>query len=61
VCPFVDRPDPRCAAHLSLENISSAFAYCADRYTECPIYRQLLSEGRARESSDTPVRVAAGG
>jgi hypothetical protein len=57
----VDRPDPRCAAHLSLENISSAFAYCADRYTECPIYRQLLSEANAHEPSDAPVRAVAGG
>lgn len=61
MCPFVDKRDPRCAGHLSLENISSAFAHCADQYTECPVYRQLLSEAMVHAAVEIPARVAASG
>ncbi len=44
VCPFLDRSDPRCATHLTLANITRAFAHCADRYCECPVHRQLVRE-----------------
>lgn len=61
MCPFVDKRDQRCAGHLSLENISSAFAHCADQYEQCPVYGQLLSEIGAHAAIELPVRVAAGG
>ena len=41
---MLDKSDARCATHLTLANISSAFAHCADQYEQCPIYRQTLSE-----------------
>ncbi len=61
MCPFVDNRDIRCAGHLSLENISSAFEHCADRYKECPVYRRLLLERRTRERAHAAVRAVAGG
>ena len=44
MCPFVDQSDARCATHLTLANISRAFAHCADEYTMCPVYQQLIAE-----------------
>ncbi len=41
---MLDKSDARCATHLTLANISSAFAHCADQYEQCPIYRQALAE-----------------
>jgi len=44
VCPFVDKSDARCATHLTLANLTRAFAHCAGDYTVCPIYEQLVNE-----------------
>ena len=44
MCPFIDKADARCADHLTLRNISHAFAHCANRYTSCPIYQKLLAD-----------------
>jgi hypothetical protein len=54
VCPFVDQCDSRCAKHLTLENIFSAFAHCANRYEDCPAYREICAERRccAAEAPD---------
>ena len=41
VCPYIDRPDVDCSAHITLQNILHAFAYCANRYAACPIYQKL--------------------
>jgi hypothetical protein len=46
VCPFVDKADARCAPHLTLGNLARAFAHCADHYTECPVYRELIAHAR---------------
>lgn len=45
VCPIVDECNPRCATHLTLRNLLGAFAHCADRYCECPIYQELRASG----------------
>ena len=45
VCPFLDRADARCATHMTLADIGYAFAYCANNYTDCPLYRELLADG----------------
>ena len=42
MCPFVDKSDVRCAAHMTLRNVLQAFQHCADRYGECPVYAQLV-------------------
>lgn len=44
MCPFVEQSDARCATHLTLANLTRAFAHCADEYTHCPVYRQMLAE-----------------
>lgn len=43
MCPMLEKSDARCATHLTLANISSAFAHCADRYEQCPIYQQTVA------------------
>jgi hypothetical protein len=45
VCPYVDNDDQRCAEHLTLANLFSAFTHCADDYAECPIYRERIVHG----------------
>jgi len=48
----VDKADPRCAAYLTMQNLSRAFALCADRYTACPIYQELLTEERKHDEAE---------
>jgi len=61
VCPFVNANDPRCSAHLTLTNIRSALAHCANRYSECPVYHQLLAEKQPHVSKRlSPATTAAG-
>lgn len=63
MCPFVDKSDARCATHLTLANIASAFAHCADEYTVCPVYGKLVTElivhGCEHEESARPAAVLA--
>ena len=55
MCPNMDKSDSRCAAHWTLQNIVRAFAHCADRYYDCPIYNQLLADRADHE----PVKVSS--
>ena len=50
MCPLVDISNPECAEHLTLNNIASAFAYCADRYGACPVYKSLIARIGTYES-----------
>jgi hypothetical protein len=59
MCPFVDQSCPACAAHLTMSNIASAFAHCADRYAECPVYAQLVLHQTPRYELDPPAAVRA--
>jgi hypothetical protein len=47
-CPFLNRSDPRCASHFSIDHLNAAFDQCFDQYPTCPAYRELLSERRVR-------------
>jgi hypothetical protein len=49
VCPYVEASDPRCAHQWRPENIIRAFARCADRYFDCPVYRRLADDRQAHE------------
>ena len=44
MCPFLNKSDARCASHLTLANLPTAFAYCADRFADCPVYQALVLE-----------------
>ena len=41
---MLEQSNASCATHLTLANISSAFAHCADQYEQCPIYKKTLAE-----------------
>ena len=56
MCPFLDTADPRCGKHLTLSNIVSAFAHCADRYTECPAYRAMQRDLAGTRTQHGPRR-----
>jgi hypothetical protein len=47
-CPFLNRSDPRCSEHLSLEHLQNAFRFCFGAFATCPKYAQLVSERRVR-------------
>ena len=49
MCPLLDASNPRCSTHLTLRNLAGAFTHCADRYTDCHIYRELLARAIADE------------
>ncbi len=59
MCPFLDNSNEACAAHLTMSNILSAFAHCADRFTECPVYAQLILQRPIYETDRTTVVRAA--
>ena len=48
-CPFLNRPDDRCAEHFHLDDLGHAFAYCFDHYAACPVYVERLVERRVRQ------------
>ena len=54
---MLEKSDVRCAAHLTLANISSAFAHCADQYEQCPIYQKAIAElfDHVCQYSETPA------
>lgn len=41
LCPFIDKADERCAAHLTLRELSHTFAHCASKYAKCLVYQEL--------------------
>lgn len=42
MCPFLDQGDPRCAAHLTMQNLANAFEHCADHFASCPVFQDML-------------------
>lgn len=46
MCPHVNKADRRCAAHFILSNVGRAFEHCANRYDECPVYREVLAHAK---------------
>ena len=46
MCPFLDRADARCAAHLTFRNVTRALAHCVDCYGDCPIYQELVVDAQ---------------
>ena len=54
MCPFLEKSEARCSTHLNLRNIVQAFAHCAGRYRDCPVYRGLRCSSRpAHHASHT--------
>lgn len=60
-CPFVNRRDARCAAHLRIDGMSHAFGFCFDDYTKCPVYFDQLMERRARRAQEAQRHAALTG
>lgn len=59
VCPFVDKAYSRCSACMTLRNVTQAVAYCANRYTACPIYQDLLADDRQSQHVKAPLGLLA--
>lgn len=54
VCPYLDRDDPRCAAHLRLGRLGQAFDLCLSRPAACATHQQIRRETPRIE----PTRIA---
>src|SRR5437763_16380129 len=52
-CPFLNRPDPRCADRFQIDHLDDAFDFCLGDYGACPTYLERLVERRARRLSGT--------
>lgn len=50
-CPFLNRPDARCARHFHLDHLRHAFAYCFDAYHSCTVYAERLEERQERRGA----------
>ena len=53
VCPYLNRDDPRCAAHLRLGRLGQAFDLCLSRPGACAIHQQIRRDRRPLE----PTRI----
>ena len=59
VCPFIDMADSQCADYLTLRNVTHAFAHCADRYKNCPVYQKLIDDPQSHDPADGLPRLLA--
>lgn len=59
MCPFLHKADARCGGQWTLRNLTVAMAYCANRYTACPIYQDAISHDRKVPQPKTRVGVLA--
>ena len=59
MCPFVDKSDDRCAAHMTLRNVLQAFLHCADRYSDCPVYSQMVARAFTSDLKASPALAAS--
>ena len=59
MCPLVNKADPRCGAQLTLRNVTRAVAYCANRYTACPIYQDLIAHDAGKDKGKPTAAVLA--
>ena len=44
---------------MTLRNVTQAVAYCANRYTACPIYQDLLADDRQSQHVKAPLGLLA--
>ncbi|KPK81457.1 MAG: hypothetical protein AMJ81_10605 [Phycisphaerae bacterium SM23_33] len=59
MCPFLEKADPRCAAHHSLSKLEEALGRCVDGYEDCSVYREkLLGDAPRRRQVAGRLRAA---
>lgn len=59
LCPYLEKSNSRCSAHLNMWNITQTFAHCAGEYGSCPVYQELRTNSSKDEHiSYIPVKVA---
>ncbi len=46
VCPFIDSDRNPCGEHLKLDTLDYAVAVCANDFTTCPIFWELMTAAR---------------
>lgn len=59
VCPYLDLADDRCAGRFTMRKLGEAFRYCIGSPRDCPIYAQLVADGRPAEMTDDPALAKA--
>lgn len=43
-CPFLNRPDHRCARHFHLDHLQHTFGFCFGSYQSCSVYTERFEE-----------------
>jgi hypothetical protein len=60
MCPLIDEPDDRCRRCLCVDRIELAFRLCADRHTDCSVFRERRAEELCcQNSTDRAILAAA--
>ena len=59
MCPFIEKADRRCSAYLTMRELDRAFARCADRYANCPVFQELIVHEHERCRAEAPAALAA--
>lgn len=59
MCPYLDESDTRCAAHLTLSNVQSAYEHCVNRFWNCPVYCQISCEKGPAVAAETSAEYLA--
>ena len=58
-CPFLNRPDARCARHFHLDHLRHTFGFCFGEYQSCAVYPERLEERQEwRGAGVAPVAAA---
>jgi hypothetical protein len=57
VCPYLNKPHARCGEQWTLRNLTAAVAYCANRYTACPIYQDAIAHERKVDQPKGPAGI----
>lgn len=60
-CPFLNREEARCAAHLRVGHLQHAFSRCFGDFEGCPAYGEIRAERRTRESAPPLTTLTLGG
>ena len=56
-CPFLNRPDARCARHFHLDHLRHTFGFCFGEYQSCSLYGERLEERQEWRGAAVPAAV----
>jgi hypothetical protein len=58
-CPLIDEGDPKCEAHMRIEQLFHVMTHCGNDFEHCPIYQEQLFRQRQDEQRIVQLRPCA--